>query len=50
MNFIILFLLCLGSAIADTIYYLEPTSSADFFEAGGGNGDTAKSSGFITFW
>ncbi|RIA84941.1 hypothetical protein C1645_808533 [Glomus cerebriforme] len=50
MNFIILFLLCLGSAIADAIYYIQPTSSADFFENGGGNGDSAKSSGFVTFW
>lgn len=50
MNFIILFLLCLGSAIADAIYYLKPTSSADFFENGGGNGDSANASGFFTFW
>ncbi|GBB83626.1 hypothetical protein RclHR1_10320004 [Rhizophagus clarus] len=50
MNFIILFLLCLGSAIADGIYYLKPKSSADFFENGGGNGDSADSSAFFTFW
>ncbi|CAG8454919.1 14684_t:CDS:2 [Funneliformis caledonium] len=39
-----------SSAIADSIYFLEPKSSADFFEGGGGNADTAHSSGFITFW
>ncbi|CAI2167189.1 19988_t:CDS:2 [Funneliformis geosporum] len=39
-----------SSAIADSVYYLEPKSSADFFEGGGGNAETAHASGFITFW
>jgi len=49
MNFIILFLLCLGSAIADTIYFLKPRSSADFFEDEELD-ETASKSGFFTFW
>ncbi|KAG9291142.1 hypothetical protein G9A89_013014 [Geosiphon pyriformis] len=52
MNFIILFCLCLGSSIADAIYYVQPTSSADFFEFDDGNNGkySAAKSAFITFW
>lgn len=50
MNFVILFLLCLGSSIADAIFYIQPKSSADVFEMGGGNADSPLKSAFLTFW
>ncbi|CAG8530283.1 11561_t:CDS:10 [Diversispora eburnea] len=50
MNFVILFLMCFGSSIADAIFYIQPKSSADVFEAGGGNADSALASAFLTFW
>ncbi|RHZ68264.1 hypothetical protein Glove_296g27 [Diversispora epigaea] len=50
MNFVILFLMCFGSSVADAIFYIQPKSSADVFEAGGGNADSALASAFLTFW
>ena len=52
MNFIILFLLCLGSGIAQAIYYIQPKSSSDVFDYDSNdevdNGPFL--SGFVTFW
>ncbi|RIB13767.1 hypothetical protein C2G38_2097551 [Gigaspora rosea] len=50
MNFVILFLLCLGSAIADALFFIQPKSSADVFEFSKSNNSTAWGSSFLTFW
>ncbi|CAG8528415.1 16324_t:CDS:2 [Acaulospora colombiana] len=50
MNFIILFILCFGSAIAGAIYYVQPISSADVFEFSENNAGGAVENGFLTFW
>lgn len=52
MNFLILFFLCLGSGIAQTINYIQPRSSSDVFDYDG-NDDVDSGpfvSGFVTFW
>ncbi|CAG8460212.1 3021_t:CDS:2 [Paraglomus occultum] len=46
MNFIILFLMCLGSAIVDAVIFLPPVTSSDYFEPG----DDEPGSAFLTFW
>ncbi|CAG8475237.1 6966_t:CDS:2 [Acaulospora morrowiae] len=50
MNFIILFLLCFGSAIAGAIFYIQPDSSADVFEYSGNDAGGAFENGFLVFW
>ncbi|CAJ0766181.1 13954_t:CDS:10 [Entrophospora sp. SA101] len=50
MNFVILFLLCLGSGIAQTVYFIQPRSSADVFGYEGDISGGALFSGFLTFW
>ncbi|RUS20287.1 hypothetical protein BC937DRAFT_95536 [Endogone sp. FLAS-F59071] len=47
-NFILLGLICLGCAIASSIYYSENTS-AQYFEFGS-DASNAALAGFLTFW